>query len=81
MRTTLTIDEDVAARLKRLRREREVNFKTLVNEVLRRGLREMSAAPQRRRALRTRAFDMGKPLINIDNVAEGLAHLEGEAFK
>ncbi len=81
MRTTLTIDEDVAVQLKRLRRERDANFKDLVNEALRRGLREMKGAPQRRKTLRTQAFDMGKPLINIDNVAEALAHLEGEGFR
>ena len=81
MRTTLTIDEDVAVQLKRLRRQHDVNFKELVNEALRRGLRDMSAVPQRRKALRTRAFDMGEPLINIDNVAEALAHLEDEGFK
>jgi hypothetical protein len=41
----------------------------------------MKGSPQRRKALRTRAFDMGKPLVSIDNVAEALAHLEGEAFR
>ena len=81
MRTTLTIDDDVAAQLKRLRRERDVKFRELVNEALRRGLRDMSAAPQRRKLLRTRAFDMGEPLVNIDNVAEAIAHLEAEGFK
>jgi adenine C2-methylase RlmN of 23S rRNA A2503 and tRNA A37 len=81
MRTTLTIDDDVAVQLKRLRRQRDVNFKELVNEALRRGLRDMSAVPQRRKVARTRASDMGEPLINIDNVAEALAHLEGEGFK
>jgi adenine C2-methylase RlmN of 23S rRNA A2503 and tRNA A37 len=81
MRTTLTIDDDVAVQLKRLRRERDLNFKELVNELLRRGLRDMSAAGPRRKVLRTRAFDMGKPLINIDNVAEALAHLEDEGSK
>jgi hypothetical protein len=81
MRTTLTIDEDVAVQLKRLRRARDVKLKDLVNEALRLGLREMSAAPQQRATVHTRAFPMGKPLINIDNVAEALAHLEGEGFK
>jgi len=81
MRTTLTIDEDVAVQLKRLRRARDMKLKDLVNEALRRGLRDMSAAPQKRAMVRTRAFPMGKPLVNIDNVAEALAHLEGEAFK
>jgi hypothetical protein len=81
MRTTLTIDEDVAVQLKRLRRERDANFKELVNEALRRGLRDMKAPLSRRKALHTKTFDMGKPLISIDNVAEALAHLEGEGFR
>ena len=81
MRTTLTIDEDVAVQLERLRRARDANLKELVNEALRRGLREMSGAPQKRRTVRTRAVPMGKPLINIDNGADALAHLEGEGFK
>jgi hypothetical protein len=81
MRTTLTIDDDIAVQLKRLRRERDANLKDLVNEALRRGLQDMKGAPQRRKLLRTRAFDMGKPLVNVDNVAEALAHLEGEGFR
>jgi len=81
MRTTLTLDDDVAAQLERLRRQRDLKFRELVNDVLRRGLREMSGEPRTRKAVRTRTFDMGKPLINIDNVAETLGHLEGEGFK
>jgi hypothetical protein len=81
MRTTLTIDEDVAVQLERLRRARDVNLKELVNEALRRGLRDMNGARQKRKPVRTRSFPMGKPLINIDNVAEALAHLEGDGFK
>jgi SpoVK/Ycf46/Vps4 family AAA+-type ATPase len=41
MRTTLTLDDDVAVQLERLRRSREANLKDLVNEALRLGLREM----------------------------------------
>jgi len=81
MRTTLTLDDDVAVQLERLRRARNANLKDVVNEALRRGLRDMSAPQKKRRSFRTRAFHMGKPLINIDNVAEALAHLEGEGFK
>ena len=81
MRTTLTIDDDVAVQLERLRRAREISLKELINDALRRGLREMSAEPKKRKVFRTRAFHMGKPLINIDNVAEALAYLEGEGFK
>ena len=81
MRTTLDLDDDVAAQLKRLRRLGNASLKDLVNEALRRGLREMSVPPKRRQPFRTRAFHMGKPLINLDNVGEALVHVEGEGFK
>ncbi len=38
MRTTLTIDDDVAEALKDLSRKSGTSFKSVVNEVLRRGL-------------------------------------------
>jgi len=40
MRTTLTLDDDVTVQLERLRRARDASLKDLVNEALRRGLRE-----------------------------------------
>jgi len=39
-RNTLTIDDDNAVRLERLRKERDLSFKQVVNDVLRRGLNE-----------------------------------------
>jgi Ribbon-helix-helix protein, copG family len=81
MRTTLTLDDDVAAQLERMRCARDVSLKELVNEALRRGLRGMSAPPKKGKGFPTQTFHMGKPLIGIDNVAEALAHLEGEGFK
>ncbi len=80
MRTTLTIEDDVAVQLERLRRSRDVSLKDLVNEALRLGLREMNS-PKKRKPFRTRTFDVGKPLFNIDNVAEALAYAESEDFK
>jgi hypothetical protein len=81
MRTTLTLDADVAVQLERLRRAHDVSLKDLVNDALRRGLREMSTKPRKREPFRTRTFSMGTPLVNLDNVAEALAHAEGEGFK
>jgi hypothetical protein len=81
MRTTLTIDDDVAVQLERLRRARKASFRDLVNDALRRGLRDMAAPAKKRKPFRTRTFHMGEPLINIDNTAEALAYLEGEGFK
>ena len=81
MRTTLTIDDDVAVELDRLRRARDVGLKELVNEALRRGLRKMTAAPKRQKPFRTQPLDSGRLLVaSIDSVAELLAEVEGEAF-
>ena len=82
MRTTLTIDDDVAAQLERLRRSRDVSLKELVNDVLRRGLREMGTRPKRREPFRTQPIEGVTPLLdNYDNIAEILAYVEGEDFK
>ena len=83
MRTTLTIDDDVAAELERLRKARDAGLKDLVNEALRLGLRQMTAKPERpRKPFRTRSVDLGEcRLPNVDNIAEVLAFAEGEDFK
>jgi hypothetical protein len=81
MRTTLTIDNDVAVQLDRLRRARDASLKDLVNEALRRGLREMNAKPKAKKPFRTRTVSLGPPLINIDSAAEALAIAEGEDYK
>ncbi len=44
MRTTLTLDEDVAAELLAETRRRKTSFKTVVNDCLRRGLEAQSEA-------------------------------------
>ena len=79
MRTTLTIDDDVAAELERLRRTRNASLKDLVNDALRLGLREMTDPPKRKRPFRTRSFDGGGLLVaSIDNIGELLTDIEGE---
>lgn len=81
MRTTLTIEADVAVQLERLRRRGDASLKDVVNEALRRGLQNMDARPRKHKPFKTKAFDLGEPLINLDNVSEALAHFEGEGFK
>jgi hypothetical protein len=82
MRTTLTLDDDVAATLERLRRSRRVSLKHLVNEALRRGLDDMGRRRKTREPLRTRAVALGRVRIaSIDNIGEALAVVEGERFK
>lgn len=83
MRTTLTIDADVAAQLEDARRIRRATFKQVVNEALREGLQVMNAGGKAsRKPFRMEPFDYGEPrLPNLDNIAEVLAFAEGEAFK
>lgn len=81
MRTTLTLDKDVAIALERLRKARRASLKQVVNDALRQGLGQM-ASPPPRRTFRTRAVSLGRCLVgNVDNVAEVLAVAEGESFK
>jgi len=80
MRTTLTLDEDVAVQIKRLLRDRDATLKDVINDALRRGL-QAGAQPKPRKPYRMKTFDGGEFLFPIDNVAEALAYAEGEDFK
>jgi len=78
----LTIDDDIAIELERLRRTRDASLKEVVNDALRRGIQEMTHRPKKKKRFRTRVFDVGGVLVaSIDNTAELLAEIEGEAFR
>jgi predicted transcriptional regulator len=82
MRTTLTLDDDVAAKIERLRKSRNESLRDVVNEALREGLKHLAAPRQKRVPFRTDAVDLGRCLLgNVDNVAEVLAVAEGESFR
>ena len=82
MRTTLTLDDDVAAKLAQLRKTRQESFRDLVNEGLRRGLAQLAGRPKRREVFRTASVDLGRCLIgNVDNVSDALAIADGESFR
>jgi hypothetical protein len=82
MRTTLSLDDDVAALLTRVRKARKADFKTVVNEALRHGLAEMAAPKPPRKPYRTPSRDAGAFLVgDIDDVSEALVRAEGEAFR
>lgn len=80
MRTTLTLDDDVAVKLKAAAKDRP--FKTVVNEVLRAGLKALETRGPRRKPYRTRGFNLGPALVgSLDNVEEVLSRVEGERHK
>jgi hypothetical protein len=79
MRTTLTLDEDVAALLRRVLARRKAGLKAVVNEALRLGLRQLGAPPERKAPYRTPSVDSGRCLLpNVDDVAEVLALIEDD---
>ena len=78
MRTTLTLDDDVAAKIKRQVRKTGRSFRDVVNDTLRRGLASVpSAGP--RPPFRVRARDLGalRPGVQLDDVAGLLDQVEG----
>ncbi|MFC2166093.1 DUF2191 domain-containing protein [Acidobacteriota bacterium] len=78
MRTTLTLDEDVAQRTKELATKLKKSFKVVLNEALRKGLDQVEK-PQKCRQYRTNPHDMGlREGLSIDNIQELLARVEDE---
>ena len=78
MRTTLTIDDDVAAKLDKLAKGRRI--KDVTNRALRLGLQAMDSRSTDQ-PYKTRPVQ-GKPVIrNLDNVAEVIAETEGEDWR
>ena len=72
MRTTIRLDDDVAAALERVRRERGLGLSAAINELVRAGL----GASRPRRAFRQRSHDLGLR-VDVSNVAEVLDLLDG----
>ena len=82
MRTTLTLDDDVAAKLERMRRTRHIGLRELVNNALRRGLQLMNAPEDPKERYTTTGVDLGRCQIGtIDDISDALAVAEGEAYK
>jgi hypothetical protein len=76
MRTTVTLADDVAAAVERLRRERSIGVSEAVNELVRDGL----ARRQARRPFVQATHDLGKG-VDYTNVAEAIETLDGPAAR
>lgn len=78
MRTTLTIDDDVAAKLKaKAKKESDKSFKEVVNETLRLGLL-VQPVTNRGVAFKVKSRRMGlRKGLNYDNIGELLEQIEG----
>jgi plasmid stability protein len=78
VRTTLTLDDDVAAKLRSEARRSGRSFRDVVNEAIRRGLatRETTESVERFK-VETRDLGALRPGLSLDNVAELLEIVEG----
>jgi metal-responsive CopG/Arc/MetJ family transcriptional regulator len=74
IRTTITLSEDVAAAVEKLRRERGVGLSEAVNDLVRSGL----TAERSTRQFRQKAHDLGAG-VDVSNVAEAIETLDGPA--
>jgi len=74
MRTTVTLDRDVDARIRKLMRERGLSFKEAVNTAIRQGL-ETEAE---REPFETPAFEMGPARLPLERALTLAGELEDE---
>ena len=76
MRTTVTIDPDVEILLKKAMRERDLSFKQLLNDSLRRAL--VLPAAGNRVPFEPLTFSMGRPLVDLTQATSLAAELEDQ---
>ncbi len=78
IRTTVSLDDDVVARVKRESLSRGASFRDTLNDLLRAALLGIDYKP-RHRALAIRPTHMGhKPGLNYDNIETLLEYGEGD---
>jgi hypothetical protein len=81
VRTTLTLDEDVAAKLKAEVRRTGRPFKQVVNELLRLGLNTPPPA-EPVPPFKVRARDLGlRPGFDLDDISELIEQVEGPFYR
>jgi hypothetical protein len=81
VRTTLTLDDDVAAKVKLESRRTGRSFKQVVNEALRRGLAERRTARAQKFTIRPRDLGNLRPGVHLDSIAELLEQVEGPLYR
>lgn len=81
MRTTLTLDPDVALKAKKGAAKLQKPFKEVINMALRIGLDQV-LSPPRAKPYKTKARALGlRPGYSYDNIGELLAQAEGENYR
>jgi len=76
MRTTLTLADDVAAAVEKVRRERSIGLSEAVNDLVRAGLVQQRPATP----FQQQTHDLGRG-IDYSNVADAIETLDGPAAR
>lgn len=74
MRTTVTLDDDTLAVVRRRMREQGVSFKVALNDAIREGAQGRPNPA----AFSTRTANLGVPAVNLDRALQLAAELEDE---
>ncbi len=81
MRTTVTLEPDVAAKLKEYAHRRRASFKAALNELLRRGLAAQEGAVTAKRRFKVEAHAGGfKPGVDAAKLNQLVDQLESDDF-
>jgi ribbon-helix-helix CopG family protein len=79
MTTTITLEDEIARKIDRLRQERAISFDEVLNQALREGLTRLESPPPYPPTI---PVSLGECLIdNLDDVSQALVIAEGEAFR
>lgn len=81
MRTTLTLEDDLAAILERERLRKGLSLKEIINGLLRRGLEQETLLPPRKKVVTRPHSYAFKPGIDLDKLNQLVDELEAESFR
>lgn len=81
MRTTLTLDDDVAAAVEHRRRKLEHTLKQEINELIRVGLEHIEEPRSKLAPFRVEPLDAGGLLLDIDDTAALHEMLDAEDWQ
>ncbi len=76
MRTTVTLGDDVAAAVERVRQDRGIGMSEAINDLVRAGLVQRKERPN----FVQKTYPMGL-MIDVSNVAEALEQLDGPEWR
>jgi predicted CopG family antitoxin len=77
-RTTITLADDVTAKVEQMKREQGIGVSEAINDLARAG---MIRKKEPRKRFVQRTYNLGEELIDVTNVAEALEQAEGPGYR